>query len=145
MNALRRISRALLFGLATGGGLSTALAQTAPAPGHSPAEQSTAAKSAHPKFNPYQSPLATIMQTHLKADVPEAHDFVRESRPDAKTLDYSPLQSQLGPDPIRPKPRDGANISALQAELEASIAHNAARVGHKAKTHRTKAAATAAK
>ncbi len=152
---LHRFSRALLLSLACVGGLSTALAQTDPAP-TSPAptnlaptksktskpaaKKTAAAKPAHPKFNPYQSPLATIMQSHLRADVPEAQDFVRESRPAKQDLKYTPLQSQLGPDPVRPKPRDAANVSALQAELEASIAHNDARVGRKskAKPHLTK-------
>ena len=40
---------------------------------------------------------------------------MKDSRPDPKTLDYAPL---TGTDPERPKPRDAANVQALQAELE---------------------------
>ena len=129
------------------------MAQSAPDPTSVPGKTSTGksarkktatAKPASHKPDPYQSPLATIMSSHLRADVPEAQDFVRESRPAAKDLKYTPLQSQLGPDPVRPKPRDPANVMALQAELEASITHNAARGGlGKTKARRTKPSAGA--
>ena len=61
------------------------------------------------------------MSSHLWTDVPQAEGFVRETRPSAKQLDYTPL---TGKDPDRPKPRDAANVQALQAELEQDIAHN---------------------
>lgn len=76
------------------------------------------------KFNPYGSPLDTLLSTRLWADVPPAQNFVKESRPDPGTLDYKPL---TGTDPARPKPRDPEGVAALQAELEAGIAKNAAR------------------
>ena len=146
MKSLRRISCALFFGFGLVGTATVALAQTATtgsvprsatqkqAPG-----KTAAATPQRRKYDPYQSPLATIMQSHLRADVPEAQDFVRETRPSKESLKYTPLQSQLGPDPVRPKPRDAANVLALQAELESSIAHNQARVGgHGKKAHRAK-------
>ena len=68
-----------------------------------------------PPRNKYGTPLDTLRETHLTTTVPEAEDFVRQSRPAAKDLDYTPL---TGADPVRPKPRDKANIMALQAELE---------------------------
>ncbi len=76
------------------------------------------------KPNKYGSPLDTIMSTHLWTDVPPAQDFVRDTRPAPKDLKYTPL---TGVDPDRPKPRDPANVLALQAELEAAGVHNAAR------------------
>lgn len=140
--------RAIFLGLALSSAAGAAVAQTAPpspAPAAAP-EKPTVNKPKRHKFDPYQSPLATIMQFRLHADVPEAQDFVKETRPDKKTLKYTPLQSQLGPDPVRPTPRDAAGIDDLKAEMEAAIAHNEARVGGgakgKAKIHRAKAAAT---
>ena len=72
--------------------------------------------------NKYGSPLDTLKSSRLWTDVSPAQDFVRESRPDPKTLDYEPL---TGTDPQRPKPRDKANVEALQAELEHDGALNA--------------------
>ena len=80
------------------------LAQTASAP--------AASKKSHSVTG---SPLDTLRSTHLWADTAPARDFVTESRPDPETLDYAPL---TGIDPGRPKPRDAANVLALQAELE---------------------------
>ena len=74
------------------------------------------------KPNPYGSPLDTLMSTHLWTDVPPAQDFVKQTRPAPKDLDYT---SMNGKDPDRPKPRDKANIAALQAELEQGGARNA--------------------
>lgn len=68
-----------------------------------------------PPRNKYGSPLDTLMSTRLWTTVPPAKDFVRNSRPDPATLDYTPL---TGADPDRPKPRDTANVEALRAELE---------------------------
>ena len=67
------------------------------------------------------SPLDTIMSTHLFADVPEARDFVRESRPPPDTLDYQPL---TGPDRERPKLKTKDELKALASELERAAAHN---------------------
>lgn len=92
------------------GGVAVAQVPTAPANSH----------------NKYGSPLDTLMSSRLWTDVPQARDFVRESRPDAKTLDYEPL---TGTDPQRPKPRDKANVEALQAELEHDGALNARKGG----------------
>ncbi|HXW72891.1 MAG TPA: hypothetical protein VEK34_15950 [Methylocella sp.] len=69
----------------------------------------------------YGSPLDTLMSTRLWADVPEAKDFVRDSRPSPEGLDYEPL---TGTDPERPKPRSKAEVQALQAELEQAAARN---------------------
>ena len=57
---------------------------------------------------------------------------MRDSRPDPKSLDYTPL---TGTEPERPKPRDAANVQALQAELERDRAVNQGRggVGKKAR------------
>ena len=79
---------------------------------------------AKPPRDKYGSPLDTLMNTHLWTDVPPAQDFVTSTRPDRKTLDYTPL---TGVDPDRPKVRDKANISALQAELESDKAKNEAK------------------
>lgn len=94
------------------------------------------------KPDPYGSPLDTIMSSHLWTDVPQAQDFVRETRPSAKDLKYTPL---TGKDPERPKPRDAANVQALQAELEQDIARNNERAKglRPARTHRSKKAAAA--
>lgn len=70
------------------------------------------------------SPLDTFMHTHLRTKVPPAPDWIAATRPDAKTLDYEPL---TGSDPVRPKPRDKANVMALQAELEQDAAINNAK------------------
>ena len=111
--------------------VTAALAQTTTPP----------AKARH-KPGPYGSPLATIMSSHLWTDVPQARDFVRETRPAAKDLTYTPL---TGTDPERPKPRDPANVQALQAELEQDMARNNGRAKGltPAKPHRAKKAATA--
>ena len=82
--------------------------------------QSTTSGTKH-NNNTYGSPLDTIMSTHLWTDVAPAKGFVQESRPDATTLDYTPL---VGKDPERPKPRDKANIAALQAEMESDLTTN---------------------
>ncbi|VFU08940.1 conserved protein of unknown function [Methylocella tundrae] len=86
--------------------------------------------------NPTGSPLDTLMKTRLWADVPEAKDFVRQSRPPQDTLDYRPT---TGTDPERPKPRTKAELDALQSELESALVHNGAR-GGQPKAARTPAA-----
>jgi hypothetical protein len=67
------------------------------------------------------SPLDTIMSTHLFADVPEAKDFVRESRPPPEALDYQPV---TGADREGPKLKNKDELKALQSELETAAAHN---------------------
>lgn len=67
------------------------------------------------------SPLDTIMSTHLFADVPEAKDFVRESRPPAESLDFQPL---TGPDRDGPKLKTKDELKALESELETAAARN---------------------
>jgi hypothetical protein len=67
------------------------------------------------------SPLDTILSTHLFADVPEAKDFVRESRPPPETLDYQPVN---GPEREGPKLRNKDELKALQNELETAAAQN---------------------
>ncbi len=92
-----------------------ASAQTAPA--EAPTAPAAMAKKPATK-KPHSvsgSPLDTLRSTHLWTETGPAKDFVRDSRPDPRSLDYAPL---TGTDPERPKPRDKANIEALQAELE---------------------------
>ncbi|HUI20017.1 MAG TPA: hypothetical protein VLZ74_03105 [Methylocella sp.] len=69
----------------------------------------------------YGSPLDTLMSTRLWADVPEAKDFVRETRPPPESLAYQPV---TGTDPERPKPRTKAELKDLQDELERAIKQN---------------------
>ena len=79
------------------------------------------------------SPLDTLRSTHLWTETGPAKDFVTETRPDPKTLDYAPL---TGTDPERPKPRDAANVLALQAELERDQAVNQGKGGGKKKARK---------
>jgi hypothetical protein len=70
---------------------------------------------------PGGSPLDTLMHTKIWADVPEAKDFVRETRPPPDSLAYQPV---TGTDPERPKLRSKAELDDLQSELERAAAHN---------------------
>jgi hypothetical protein len=109
------------------GGAGQASAQTA-AP--AAASTSTAPPAPHRKNRHFVpgTPLDTALSTRLWTDVPTMPGFVRETHRDPKTLDYTPLSGGLVPDPVdRPKPRDAANVQALQAELEQGITHNATR------------------
>lgn len=74
------------------------------------------------------SPLDTLMQTKLWADVPEAKDFVRESRPPPDSLDYQPV---TGTDPERPKPKTKDELKSLEAELERAAEHNLRSAGRR--------------
>ena len=116
---MRPLPRVIFSSLWLACGLSTTAASSA-------AAQQAPTPAKH-KPKPNGSPLDTIMSSHLWTSVPQARDFVRDSRPAHKDMTYTPLTSQLGKDPDRPKPRDPANVLALQAELEQSIAHNNAR------------------
>ena len=70
---------------------------------------------------PGGSPLDILMHTKIWADVPEAKDFVRETRPPPDSLAYQPV---TGTDPERPKLKSKAELEALQSELERAAAHN---------------------
>jgi hypothetical protein len=67
------------------------------------------------------SPLDTLMSTKIWADVPEAKDFVRDTRPPPDSLAYQPV---TGTDPERPKPRSKTELQDLQGELERAVSHN---------------------
>jgi len=75
------------------------------------------------------SPLDTLMHTKIWADVPEARDFVRETRPLPDSLAYQPV---TGTDPERPKLRSKAELEALENELERAASHNDRRAGKRA-------------
>lgn len=72
------------------------------------------------------SPLDTLMHTKIWADVPEAKDFVRETRPPPDNLTYQPV---TGTDPERPKLKSKAELEALESELELSTARNNKKAG----------------
>ena len=67
------------------------------------------------------SPLDTLLETKIWADVPEAKDFVRETRPPPESLAYQPLTAI---DPERPKPKTKEELKALETELEQAAEHN---------------------
>ncbi len=75
---------------------------------------------------PGGSPLDTLMHTKIWADVPEAKDFVRETRPPPDSLAYQPT---TGTDPERPKLRSKAELEALESELTRAAAHNDRKAG----------------
>jgi hypothetical protein len=77
------------------------------------------------------SPLDTIMSTKLWADIPEAKDFVRSTRPPPDSLSYQPLTAT---DPERPKLKSKAELEALEAELEHGAQHNLASAGKRPAT-----------
>jgi hypothetical protein len=78
---------------------------------------------------PGGSPLDTVMHTKIWADVPEAKDFVRETRPPPDSLAYQPV---TGTDPERPKLRSKAELEALESELEGAVSHNDRKAGKRA-------------
>ena len=63
------------------------------------------------------------MNTHLYADVPEAKDFVKATRPPADTLHYQPITPQLT-DVERPKTRSPSELTSLEHELDQAGARN---------------------
>ena len=75
------------------------------------------------------SPLDTLMHTKIWADVPEAKDFVRETRPPPDGLAYQPV---TGTDPERPKLKSKAEIEALESELARAASHNDRKAGKRA-------------
>ena len=70
---------------------------------------------------PGGSPLDTLMHTKIWPDVPEAKDFVRETRPPPDSLAYQPV---TGTDPERPKLKSKAELDDLESELGRAAAHN---------------------
>jgi len=78
---------------------------------------------------PSGSPLDTLMHAKIWADVPEAKDFVRETRPPPDSLGYQPL---TGTDPERPKLKSKAELEALESELERAAARNDRKAGKRA-------------
>ncbi|MGH6836215.1 MAG: hypothetical protein ACREC9_11840 [Methylocella sp.] len=75
---------------------------------------------------PGGSPLDTLMHTKIWADVPEAKEFVRETRPPPDSLAYQPL---TGTDPERPKLRSEAELEVLKSELTRAAARNDRKAG----------------
>ena len=88
---------------------------------------------------PGGSPLDTLMHTKIWADVPEAKDFVRETRPPPDSLAYQPV---TGTDPERPKLRSKAELEALESELEGAVSHNDRKAGKRAGIKKPVAAKT---
>jgi hypothetical protein len=86
------------------------------------------------------TPLDTLLQTKLWADVPEAQDFVRETRPPPDSLSYQPL---TGTDPERPKLRTKGELKALESELEQAAEHNLKSAGKRVGVSKTASAKTA--
>jgi hypothetical protein len=86
------------------------------------------------------TPLDTILQTRLWADVPEPKDFVKEHRPKPGSLDYQPV---TGTDPERPKLRTQAELKDLDTELEAARLSAAKRAGIKPASSKPKPATAA--
>lgn len=75
---------------------------------------------------PGGSPLDTVMHAKIWADVPEAKDFVRETRPPPDSLPYQPV---TGTDPERPKLRTQLGLDSLESELERAASHNHRKAG----------------
>jgi hypothetical protein len=74
------------------------------------------------------SPLDTIMKTRIWADVPEAKDFVRQTRPSSDALDYQPTN---GVSAERPALRTKGELEAMQAELEGAGSRNQMKAGQR--------------
>jgi hypothetical protein len=86
------------------------------------------------------SPFDTILNTKIWPDMPEAKDFVKQSRPaDDSSLEFQPM-TRPGSDPARPKPRSGSELEALKAELEKAEKTNKKKAGRslpsKSKEHK---------
>lgn len=76
------------------------------------------------------SPLDTILKTRIWADVPDAKDFVRESRPSSDSLDYQPTHGS-GPE-HRAALRTKSELEAMQSELESASVRNQKKAGRPA-------------
>ena len=88
------------------------------------------------------SPLDTLMHTKIWADVPEAKDFVRETRPPPDSLAYRPV---TGTDPARPKLRSKVELEALESELERAASHNDKNAGKRVRIKKPAPATTTVK
>ena len=88
---------------------------------------------------PGGSPLDTVMHTKIWADVPEAKDFMRETRLPPDSLTYQPV---TGTDPGRPKLRSKAELEALANELEGAVSHNESKAGKRAGIKKSASAKT---
>jgi hypothetical protein len=74
----------------------------------------------------HQSPLTTILNTKMYADPGTVPDFVEKSRPSGGS-DYIPLRA---PDPARvTKPKNAAELKAIEMDLDAAAAANRRRAG----------------
>ena len=78
---------------------------------------------------PSGSPLDTLIHTKIWADVPEAKDFVRETRSPPDSLAYQPVN---GTDPERPKLKSKVELEALENELERAGSRNDRKAGKRA-------------
>ena len=105
----------------------TVLALVAICLGYGPPVHSQEAKAAG-------SPLDTLMHTKIWADVPDAKDFVRETRPPPDSLAYQPV---TGTDAQRPKLRGKAELEALESELEGAVSHNDRKAGKRASINKS--------
>jgi hypothetical protein len=76
------------------------------------------------------SPLDTLMNAKFWPDIPEAKDFVKQSRPPESGLDYQAL-TRPGTDPVRPKPKSASELEALRVELEKADDLNNKKAGRK--------------
>ncbi len=116
-------------GLALAGTPSFAQTQAAPKADSQQNPKTEAKTEPKPKKERHRNtPLDTIMQTRIWADVPEAKDFVKEHRPDREKLKYQPV---TGTDPERPKPRTPAELKDLESELETARVNTDKRAGIK--------------
>lgn len=70
------------------------------------------------------TPLDVILNTRLWTDMPEAKDFVRDTRRSPDELEFQPTR---GSEYKRPKLRTTTELEALQKELEQAAARNRAR------------------
>ena len=74
----------------------------------------------------HQSPMTTILNTHLYADPGPVPEWVEKSRP-AGGSDYIPLH--VPPAERQAKPKSPAELKAMAADLDAAAAANRRRAG----------------
>lgn len=82
------------------------------------------------------TPLDVIMHTKLWETVPEAKDFVKETRQPEDALHYMPTQVFPPKDadaPLPPKVLNSGELKSLEGELDVAGAHNERAAGVKAK------------
>ena len=73
-----------------------------------------------------ESPFEVIGRWKPKADVPEMPDFVRQSRPQDKPLDYIPIKRS---DPDRPARKTPEELQRTISGLDAAAGANKRRAG----------------